>query len=99
MLKTLRLTLPLSLPLAVFTGSILFFSMAAQAQDDNKAAATAECNKVLQKSAAKAEKDYDNRACESNMYPTDFWQCVNREVDSFELNMAIYFCEKSYGFK
>lgn len=83
----------------VCIGFSLFMSVSVQAQNDETIDAANECSKVLQKAAKKEGKEYANRACDSNVYPADFWQCVDKEMASFDLNMSIYFCEKSYGFK
>jgi len=92
----------LTLSTAIFTCICfgLLISVSTQSQNNEKIdAATNECNKVLQKAAKKEGREYANRACESNVYPADFWECVDKEMNSFDLNMSIYFCEKSYGFK
>lgn len=75
--------------------SLLILSSNTQAQDK----ATEACEKALQKSAKQSGKEYSNTACASNVYDADFWECVSKELDTFELNIAINFCEKSYGFK
>lgn len=93
-----KLNLPSAIALICIVFS-LFINASAQAQNDAKIDAANECSKVLQKAAKKEGKEYANRACDSNVYPVAFWQCVDKEMDSFDLNMSIYFCEKSYGFK
>lgn len=93
-----KLNLPSAIAL-ICIGVSLSINATAQAQTDAKIDAVNECSKVLQKAAKKEGKEYANRACESNAYPVKFWQCVDKEMDSFDLNMSIYFCEKSYGFK
>lgn len=58
-----------------------------------------QCDKVINEVARKKGKNYGANPCSSNSYPAEFWQCVEQEIDTFDLSMSIYFCEQKLGFK